>query len=127
MANPKLSLKELALSPKNAFRSKMVKVPEWNGVTVILREPSSAAWLRWRELMNTDGEGDKKLSEAEQAQRNLRVDVVMFSDVLLDEDKERVFSDDDTEMVMAVYGPVHARLLKQALDLMTTPDEAEKK
>ena len=51
----------------------------------------------------------------------------MFSDVLLDEDKERVFSDDDTETVMAVYGPVHARLLKQALDLMTTPDEAEKK
>ncbi|ENS5445557.1 phage tail protein [Morganella morganii] len=127
MANPKLSLKELALSPKNAFRSKMVKVPEWSGVTVILREPSSAAWLRWRELMNTDGEGDKKLSEAEQAQRNLRADVVMFSDVLLDEDKERVFSDDDTETVMAVYGPVHARLLKQALDLMTTPDEAEKK
>ena len=127
MANPKLSLKELALSPKNAFRSKMVKVPEWSGVTVILREPSSAAWLRWRELMNTDGEGDKKLSEAEQAQRNLRADVGMFSDVLLDEDKERVFSDDDTEEVMAVYGPVHARLLKQALDLMTTPDEAEKK
>ena len=127
MANRKLSLKELALSPKNAFRSKMVKVPEWSGVTVILREPSSAAWLRWRELMNTDGEGDKKLSEAEQAQRNLRADVVMFSDVLLDEDKERVFSDDDTETVMAVYGPVHARLLKQALDLMTTPDEAEKK
>ncbi|HCR3553474.1 TPA: phage tail protein [Morganella morganii] len=127
MANPKLSLKELALSPKNAFRSKMVKVPEWNGIAVILREPSSAAWLRWRELMNTDGEDDKKLSEAEQAQRNLRADVVMFSDVLLDEDKERVFSDDDTETVMAVYGPVHARLLKQALDLMTTPDEAEKK
>ena len=120
MANPKLSLKELALSPKNAFRSKMVKVPEWNGIAVILREPSSAAWLRWRELMNTD-------AEAEQAQRNLRADVVMFSDVLLDEDKERVFSDDDTEEVMAVYGPVHARLLKQALDLMTTPDEAEKK
>jgi hypothetical protein len=127
VANPKLSLKELALSPKNAFRSKMVKVPEWNGIAVILREPSSAAWLRWRELMNTDGEDDKKLSEAEQAQRNLRADVVMFSDVLLDEDKERVFSDDDTETVMAVYGPVHARLLKQALDLMTTPDEAEKK
>ncbi|WP_368897101.1 phage tail assembly chaperone [Morganella morganii] len=105
----------------------MVKVPEWNGIAVILREPSSAAWLRWRELMNTDGEGDKKLSEAEQAQRNLRADVVMFSDVLLDEDKERVFSDDDTEEVMAVYGPVHARLLKQALDLMATPDEAEKK
>ena len=127
MANPKLSLKELALSPKNAFRSKMVKVPEWSGVTVILREPSSAAWLRWRELMNAGGEGDNKLSEAEQAQRNLRADVVMFSDVLLDEDKERVFGDDDTEEVMAVYGPVHARLLKQALDLMTTPDEAEKK
>lgn len=127
MANPKLSLKELALSPKNAFRSKMVKVPEWNGVAVILREPSSAAWLRWRELMNTGADGDEKLSEAEQAQHNLRADVVMFSDVLLDEDKERVFSDDDTETVMAVYGPVHARLLKQALDLMTTPDEAEKK
>jgi len=127
VANPKLSLKELALSPKNAFRSKMVKVPEWSGVTVILREPSSAAWLRWRELMNTGADGDEKLSEAEQAQRNLRADVVMFSDVLLDEDKERVFSDDDTETVMAVYGPVHARLLKQALDLMTTPDEAEKK
>ena len=127
MANPKLSLKELALSPKNAFRSKIVKVPEWNGATVILREPSSAAWLKWRELMNTDTGSEENKSEAEQAQRNLRADVVMFSDVLLDEDKERVFSDDDTDTVMEIYGPVHARLLKQALDLMTTPDEAEKK
>lgn len=121
------SLRMLALSPKNAFRSKPVRVPEWNGITVILREPSTAAWLKWRELMNSGADGDEKLSEADQARRNLRADVVMFSDVLLDENRDPVFGDDDTDAVMAVYGPVHARLLKQALDLMTTPDEAEKK
>ncbi|ATG18032.1 phage tail protein [Providencia alcalifaciens] len=120
-------LRQLALSPKNAFRSKRVGVPEWDGVQVILREPSSAAWLKWRELMNSEPESEGKYSEAEQAQRNLRADVVMFSDILLDEDKERVFADEDIDILMGIYGPVHARLLKQALDLMTTPDEAEKK
>ncbi|MEW2740031.1 MULTISPECIES: phage tail assembly chaperone [Providencia] len=123
----KFNLRDLALSPKNAYRSKKVEVPEWEGSIVILREPSSEAWLKWRELMSPDTDGEDSKSEVELANRNLQADVVMFSDILLDEDRQRVFENEDIEVLMGIYGPVHARLLKQALDLIISPDEAQKK
>ena len=50
--------------------------------------------------------------------RNLEADVTLFCDVLCDTDLQRVFTPDDREQVLAVYGPVHARLLRQALELI---------
>ncbi|PHM40490.1 phage tail protein [Xenorhabdus szentirmaii] len=67
------------------------------------------------------------LSAAEKTHRNIRGDVVLFIDVLRDEHGDPVFNAEDTEIVAEIYGPVHSRLLHQALDLMTAPADVEKK
>ncbi len=59
--------------------------------------------------------------------RNLEADVTLFCDVLCDTDLQRVFAPDDREQVLAVYGPVHARLLRQALELIADAESARKK
>ncbi|WP_370611663.1 phage tail assembly chaperone [Citrobacter meridianamericanus] len=122
----KTNLKALALAKMSGFRHKTVTVPEWDGVTVILREPSGEAWMRWREFSSSGVEGEE-LSVSEKARRSLCGDVALFIDVLCDEDSQRVFSTDDEEQVRDIYGPVHARLLKQALDLITTAEDARAK
>jgi hypothetical protein len=45
--------------------------------------------------------------------------VTLFIDVLHDADEQPVFSVEEAESVAAIYGPVHSRLLKRALDLIT--------
>lgn len=122
----KTNLKALALAKMSGFRHKPVIVPEWGGVTVVLREPSGEAWMRWREHSASGGEGEE-ISVSEKARRNLCGDVALFIDVLCDEDRQRVFSTDDEEQVRDIYGPVHARLLKQALDLITSTEDARAK
>lgn len=120
------SIKELALAKLSGFRHKTVAVPEWSGAKVVLREPSGEAWLRWQEIAKTGNE-DEELSVSERAHRNLKADVALFLDVLCDEDKQPVFSVDDEEKVRQIYGPVHSRLLKQALDLITSAEDAQEK
>ncbi|MBC3378495.1 phage tail assembly chaperone [Serratia fonticola] len=131
MAAKKLSLKALVSAPMAGFRTKLVEVAEWNGAKVILREPSPAGWGQWREIIEPEElkEGAKavELSITEQTQRNIRADAVMFIDVLLDEDQKPVFTREDLDEVVGFYGPVHSRLLKQALALQTSPEDAEKK
>lgn len=120
------SIKELALSHQSAFRHTSVEVPEWDGVKVTLREPSAEAWLHWQDVIKP-GDTEGELSVSERAHRNLRADVTLFIDVLFDEQGEPVFNKADFAEVEAVYGPVHARLLRQALNLTTDPKEAEVK
>ncbi len=121
----KVNLKQLALAKLAGFRNKTVIVPEWQGAEVILREPSAEAWLRWREEVNP-GEGDE-LTIPEKALRNLRGDVMLFIDVVCDIDQQPVFTVGDIAEVQSVYGPVHSRLLKQALDLVTSAEEVKGK
>lgn len=123
------SLRELALAPMAGFRSKTVTVPEWGAAQVKLREPSGTAWLEWQQIISPDGTDNEaeKLSASERALRNKNADVVLFIDVLLDDDDMPVFTASDRPQIEQIYGPVHARLLKQALDLSTTMAEAEKK
>lgn len=118
------NIKNLALAKMSGFRHKTVAVPEWEGVKVVLREPSGEAWLRWQEIVK---ESDEELSVSEKAMRNLRADVTLLIDVVCDENQEPVFTPEDAEEVQDVYGPVHSRLLKQALDLITSSDDAKKK
>ncbi|SAQ69223.1 phage tail assembly chaperone [Klebsiella oxytoca] len=59
--------------------------------------------------------------------RAMRADVTLFIDILLDTNLQYVFTVDDTEQVEAIYGPVHSRLLKQALDLIRDADDAKAK
>ncbi|KEY58506.1 phage tail assembly chaperone [Serratia sp. DD3] len=128
MAGKKLNLKALASAPMGGFRTKTVTVEEWEGATVVLREPSGMAWVEWRQIITPkEGEVPGELSAAVAARRNVDADVVLFIDALLDESGKHVFTANDKELVAGIYGPVHARLLKQALDLSTTPADAEKK
>lgn len=124
------SLRNVALTASKAYRTKDgIKVPEWDGVTVTLREPSGDAWVKFREIINpqlADGEEETQLTEAQKFLRNKEADVVLFIDVLLDENGDRVFSDEDQAQVSKIYGPVHARLLAQALNLGMSQEEAGK-
>ncbi|CDG20589.1 Tail assembly chaperone [Xenorhabdus poinarii G6] len=122
-----MNLRQLALNPKLGFRNKTVTVTEWDNATAILREPSAAAWIAWNEIIHPDDKSDTPLPTAEKTLRNTRADVVLFIDVLCDEQGEPVFTAEDTDAVIAIYGPVHSRLLHQALNLVVTGDEAEKK
>jgi hypothetical protein len=85
------SIKDLALSRQSAFRHVTVEVPEWDGVKIMLREPSAEAWLHWQDVIKP-GDTDGELSVSERAHRNLRADVTLFIDVLFDEQGEPVFS-----------------------------------
>lgn len=131
-----LSLKALALAPMAGFRKKEVSVPEWDNAKVIIREPSAEAWIRWQGIASPEPpkppEGQEpqeapELTPSERAFRTMRADVTLFIDILLDTDLQPVFTVDDTEQVEAIYGPVHSRLLKQALDLIRDADDAKAK
>ncbi|MDE1188195.1 MAG: phage tail assembly chaperone [Pantoea sp.] len=130
-AQPKFSLRALALAPSSGFRSKVFTVPEWGDVKVMLREPSGEVWVKFREIMNPpepqEGQEPKKLTLQEEYIRNKKADVVMFIDVLLDEEGNRVFSNEDEDTVSEIYGPVHSRLLSQALNLGMSQEVAEAK
>ncbi|EJT7706332.1 phage tail protein [Cronobacter sakazakii] len=122
------SLRALALAPMAGFRTKTVTVPEWGNARVKLREPSAQAWVEWQQALNPKQENDvpEELTAAERARRNHSADVVLFIDVILEEDGTQVFTEEDKQQVEKFYGPVHSRLLKQALDLTASADEVEK-
>ncbi|VYT92790.1 phage tail protein [Metakosakonia massiliensis] len=124
------SLRNVALTASKAYRTKQgVPVPEWDGALVTLREPSGDAWLKFREIVNPtmpEGQEAPQLTESQKFLRNKEADVVLFIDVLLDQNGERVFSDDDQAQVSEIYGPVHARLLAQAISLGMSQEEAGK-
>lgn len=125
------SLRDLALAASSGFRSKVIEVPEWNGAKVMLREPSGEAWVKFREIMTPpepeEGQEPQKLSIQNEYLRNKQADVVMFIDVLLDEGGNRVFEDGDEQTVSEIYGPVHSRLLSQAIGLGMSQEKAEAK
>lgn len=132
----KQNLKALALAPMAGFRKKEVTVPEWENAEVIIREPSAEGWIRWQAIANPEQpkppEGQEtpeapELTPSERAFRTMRADVALFIDILLDTDLQPVFTVDDTKQVESMYGPVHSRLLKQALDLIRDADDAKAK
>lgn len=127
---PPASLRDLALAPSGAYRTKEVSVPEWGDIKVTLREPSGQAWVDFRALLSPElpeGTEPPKLSPTEIFIRNRDADVILFIDVLLDETGSQVFSPEDKEQVSEIYGPVHVRLLQQALALGLSQESAEKK
>ncbi|EPE9075665.1 phage tail assembly chaperone, partial [Providencia stuartii] len=102
-----------------------VHVPEW-GCDVVLREPSVSIWLKWLKEHRDLGE-TTEMSTEEVVKRNLETDVEFLINVLLDEDLTPVFTPEDKGEVLKIYGPVHARLVNQAFQLITSTNEAEKK
>lgn len=128
----KIDLKAIASSPFAGFKHKKVEVPEWsegraNPVQVVLREPSAGAWLEWQEKSQKLKDVDNVLSPVEKAQIQLESDVILFMSVLCDEDGQPVFSPEDQPEVLKFYGPVHARLVAAALDLLTPQQDIQAK
>ncbi|MFC0228067.1 phage tail assembly chaperone [Serratia aquatilis] len=127
----KIDLRALISAPMAGFRTKEVCVAEWGGAKVILREPSQQAWGLWRDIITPvpaeEGKEPAKLSISEETQRNLRADALLFTQVLLDEKFQPVFLQENIDQVIDFYGPVHARLLSQAIELQTSIEEAAKK
>ena len=127
MSKVKSNIRSLILSPMAGFRTCTVTVAEWEGAEIKLREPSGKAWVEWREAMKSEEDGDQKLTASQIAHRNMQADIILFTDVLLDENDSPIFSDADRVEIEKFYGPVHTRLLNQALGLGTTQADAEKK
>lgn len=132
----KQNLKALALAPMAGFRKKEVIVPEWENAKVIIREPSAEAWIRWQGIASPEQpklpEGQEapvvpEMTPSERVFRSMQADVTLFIDILLDTDLQYVFTVDDTKQVEAIYGPVHSRLLKQALAMINDADDAKAK
>ncbi|CNE63420.1 Phage tail assembly chaperone [Yersinia rohdei] len=128
----KKDLRALATAPLAGFRHETVTVPEWDGAVVILREPSAPAWMRSISYIKNN-EGDEQGGEQTEPDIEARIisnamaDVLLFVDVLLDEKGVRVFNDDDVNTVVGSYGPVHSRLLRQAMALSKNDIEAAEK
>jgi hypothetical protein len=131
MTDKKTNLRDLASAPLAGFRTKIETVPEWNGVKVLLREPSPEGLGLFREVIAVPevkkGQKPVKLSIADETKRNTKADAVLFIDILFDIDGKQAFSQDDVENVMGFYGPVHRRLLEKALALQIKQEDAEKK
>ncbi len=120
------NIRDLALSKKCAFRHTEVTVPEWDNAKIIVREPSALAWVRWQEIVGSDEERGE-LTPIESAQLSLRANAALLIDVVLDEKWEQVFTPDDAEGVLKIFGPVHFRLVDTALGLLPKADDAKKK
>lgn len=102
----KKDLRALAIAPRAGFRHTDVVVPEWDNATVTLREASSGAWLRWREVAVKGEANPDEISIEDKVTNNILADVTLLIDVLLDESGQPAFSNDDIPLVTASYGPV---------------------
>ncbi|OVB26564.1 phage tail assembly chaperone [Escherichia coli] len=109
------------------FRKKGGRGREGRNVGGVRGGPGAGAWFLGREVLKGGGEDTIPVWGGEKPRRNLEADVTLFCDVLCDTDLQRVFTPDDREQVLAVYGPVHARLLRQALELIADAESARKK
>lgn len=121
-----MNLKKL-ISAKNAgFRTSTITVPEWGGITVVLREPSVGAWSIWAESMRElEAYDDVNLSK----RKRIEAEAILFASTLCDENGNLIFEGDYDDLITN-YGPVHSRLLNQALALSgigQTPIEDAKK
>ncbi|MFT0137280.1 phage tail assembly chaperone [Alcanivoracaceae bacterium MT1] len=121
----KNSIRHLALSPLSGFRCKKEVVPEWGGCEVVVREPSSAEWSEFRRLslellgqQVAEGQTERAgLSEEEQGRAYRYLDAWVISRVVLEPSGQRVFSDDDVDMLCDRMGPVFTRLVNISMDL----------
>ncbi len=122
----KQSLRELALNTAMSFRTKKVFVPEW-GIDVLIREPSSKTWLECQIYLNNEKEEKTQATDIEKARKGMIADIILFTDILLDENEQQVFTISDRDLLIEKYGPVHSRLLRQSMDMMMSTEEAGKK
>ncbi|QIQ21020.1 phage tail assembly chaperone [Zophobihabitans entericus] len=120
-----MNLKKLITAKNAGFRTKTVTVPEWGGISVVLREPSVGAWSAWAETLRS-----LDVFEAEdKSLQRVAAEAKLFASTLCD-DKGNLIFEDEVDDLITNYGPVHSRLLNQALELSgigQTPIEDAKK
>ncbi|MBM1145640.1 hypothetical protein GN155_017790 [Alcanivorax sp. ZXX171] len=135
-AKKKVNLRALAAAPLAGFRHTLVTVPEWDNSEVLIREHSAGEWQDFRATAGivppaaeTAEEGAQPAEPAESPSDHY-LDAWLLAKVLMDPSGTRVFDDDSIDELAAVFGPVHMRLLNEAVSLggLTVPEaDAAKK
>lgn len=120
----KADLKALASKPLAGFKHKEI---QFGDEKAMIREPSAGAWLAWQDKIKELDHENGEMPLAEKAQIQLEADVLLFMSVFCDEDGHPVFDAADEEQVRGFYGPVHSRILKEALDMLTPVAQVEAK
>ncbi|KFF50456.1 hypothetical protein GY26_01840 [Gammaproteobacteria bacterium MFB021] len=122
MVKQKPDLRGLALSPLAGFRHETVKVDEWGGVSVVVREPSASDWVAWQqklaELTGQDVTHENASTLAANAESDSNyLDATFLVRLLYDGTGARIFDDADADELASIFGPVHGRLLHRAMAL----------
>lgn len=123
-----VSVRAFAANPLAGFRHVSLPVPEWDGVTVIVRAPSPGDHIFhvraiWAAAGIVPGESDESAREKLNAPATdyTRASAALLVRTLFEAGTDgsvtRVFADDDVGHVAAAYGPVHARLVAKAIEL----------
>lgn len=129
-------VRAFAANPLTGFRHISIPVPEWGGVTVIVRAPSPGDHMfHVREIWAATGIVPGESGETVQQKLNApatdytRANAAMLVRTLFEEGADgsvvRVFADDEVGQVAAAYGPVHARIVAKAVELGNLGEGAE--
>lgn len=123
-----VDVRAMAANPLSGFRHESVPVPEWDGVTVIIRAPSPGDHLFhvraiWAAAGIVPGEDEATAKPKLNAPATdyTGASAALLVRTLFEQTPEgritRVFTDEDVGQVAAAYGPVHARLVAKAIEL----------
>lgn len=82
--------------------------------------------MHWQEIVKAKDD-ETPLSVAECARQSPEADVELFINVLCGTGLQPVFSRGNREQMIAVYGPVYARLLRRSLGPISDAGEAREK
>ena len=135
------AIRAAILNPLAGWKHEFVPMPEWDGVTVAVREPlleDRAFWLEpLRASAGVEQDDDQDTARAKYARvsaEDYKASYArLFVRVLFVETPEgwrREFEDDDAKDVAEAYGAAHDRIVSKAIvlgDLNFDPDEAGKK
>lgn len=113
-----MSLKTLISNPVLGRRFKIITVPEWDNAKVRIVEPDSNAWFKAKQLLPDDS----KTGSDDGLAQGVKSDAELFIRCVLNEDGTVIYDAVDDSLLTA-YGPVHSRILRQALDLAKLTNE----
>jgi hypothetical protein len=123
-----MNLKKIILAKNAGFRTKKIHVSEWN-VTVTVREPLHTDFHRYIKSIK-DITDNESLTDRERDLLNIKAEATLFSAILMDDNGDLVFLDDVDDLTQN-YGPIHTRLVNEAINLLGLNNEpiaeAEKK
>lgn len=124
-----MNLREVITAKNSGFPTKTVNVPEWN-TTVTVREPLHTKISRYAKSINNILENEE-LTEDEMDIQSIKAEAILFVSVVIDDNGDLIFNNDDIEDLIKCYGPNHTRIVNEALSLVPHPDNpikgAEKK